>query len=224
MTITDPSIVTGDVVYAITSNGITLVGTATEAGSITLTFETDPIFLATAKTPQAPLLLTTTSGRVGTALTLETSGGSGIGAVSYSVSNGTADGCQLSGNVLRASTPGTCVVTASRAGDNTYAPTSSSATEVAWALPSRPAPVTVSFATTVSALSPSAKRSLLALAKKLIAGATVTVLGHATGNQALAMERARIAAHFLQQHCSVHVTIKSSSASMNSVTVTTNRQ
>lgn len=47
-------------------------------------------------------------------------------AVSYAVTNGTASGCATVGSTLSANTSGTCNVTATMAGDSTYAPVSSS--------------------------------------------------------------------------------------------------
>ena len=63
---------------------------------------------------------------------LSTSGGSGTGAVTYSTSNGTATGCQLSSTTsasatLSASTPGTCLITATKAADSAYSSATSTA-------------------------------------------------------------------------------------------------
>ena len=76
---------------------------------------------------QAPLTITSTSGTYGTPLTLSKSGGSGTGAVTYTVDlGGTATGCSIStGGVLSSSSAGTCVVTATKAGDSDYGATSS---------------------------------------------------------------------------------------------------
>lgn len=74
---------------------------------------------------QAPLLLSATALNVapsGTS-TLSTSGGSGSGAVTYALVSGP---CSLSGNVLTGNSNGSCVVTATKAGDGTYASLSSS--------------------------------------------------------------------------------------------------
>lgn len=81
-------------------------------------------------TAQAALSLTSVTGTFGTPLTLATSGGSGTGAVTFAVANGTATGCAVSANALSASSAGTCSVTATKAGDATYVPASSSATTV----------------------------------------------------------------------------------------------
>jgi outer membrane protein OmpA-like peptidoglycan-associated protein len=66
------------------------------------------------------LRVTSLKGVVGTALTLTSSGGSGTGPVTYRVLDGTATGCSISSGHLSASTAGTCVVTATKAGDATY--------------------------------------------------------------------------------------------------------
>ena len=143
MTISDPSIVAGDVIYEVTSAGLTDVGTATADGSVTITFSTDPIFMVTTKTllAQATLSVTSISGTVGTALTLATSGGAGTGALSYSVVNGTASGCVISSGSLSVTSAGTCLVTATKAADTTDLVASSSATTVTFVPASVPATV-----------------------------------------------------------------------------------
>ncbi len=76
---------------------------------------------------QVPLTITSTSGTYGTPLTLSTNGGSGTGAVTYTVDlGGTAAGCSMStGGVLSSTSVGTCVVTATKAADSDYGATSS---------------------------------------------------------------------------------------------------
>jgi len=73
---------------------------------------------------QAPLSISnvTTTGTVGTGITLTTSGGSGTGAVTFSVA-GTR--CAVSGSSLSASSAGTCVVTAAKAARSIYSAASS---------------------------------------------------------------------------------------------------
>ena len=83
-----------------------------------------------AKANQATLTLTSTSGIFGTALTLTTSGGSGTGALSYAVVNGTALGCAITSGQLSSSSAGTCLVTATKAADANYNVTSSTQTTV----------------------------------------------------------------------------------------------
>jgi hypothetical protein len=67
-----------------------------------------------------------------------TSGGSGSGNVTYAVATGTATSCSLAGNNLSAASFGTCIVTASKASDEEFKPTTS-------------APTTVTFISTASA-------------------------------------------------------------------------
>jgi len=98
------------------TNGI---GTSSATSSATSTV---------AKGTQATLTIPTTSVSFGSTLTLSTSGGSGSGAVSYSVVSGT---CSLSGNVLTVGNVGSsCVVRATKASDASYNEASSSNTTV----------------------------------------------------------------------------------------------
>jgi hypothetical protein len=67
---------------------------------------------------QSLLTLANTSTLVGTPTTLTTTGGSGSGAISFVVNSGL---CTISsGNILTASSVGTCVVAATKANDGTY--------------------------------------------------------------------------------------------------------
>ena len=84
---------------------------------------------------QAVLNITSLSGTLGIALTLLTSGGSGTGAVTFIVTNGTAAGCAVSGSSLTVTSIGTCVVTATKAASITNLAISSSATTVRFVIP-----------------------------------------------------------------------------------------
>lgn len=78
--------------------------------------------LAVTKITQAPLVITSGSGPLvpGDGLPLTSSGGSGTGAISYSV--GSSTGCAISGsNVVALNAWGSCAVTAIKAADDTYA-------------------------------------------------------------------------------------------------------
>jgi len=77
---------------------------------------------------QTPIAVTSVSGVLGQSLTLVTSGGSGTGAITYTVTNGTATGCTVSGATLKATTAGTCLVTATKVADVNYAATTSTTT------------------------------------------------------------------------------------------------
>jgi hypothetical protein len=79
---------------------------------------------------QATLLLTSVKATHGDPLTLATSGGSGVGAVTYSVTSAGTAGCWISGSVLKTTRSGTCVVTAAKAADSTYSSARSLATTV----------------------------------------------------------------------------------------------
>lgn len=48
MTITDPNIKAGNSIYIVTPSGLTLFGTATADGTVTVTFTNDPVFMVTA--------------------------------------------------------------------------------------------------------------------------------------------------------------------------------
>lgn len=86
-----------------------------------------------AKAAQGALILSSISGTYGTPLTLATSGGSGIGAVSYTVAAGTTT-CTISGGNLTAAGAGSCTVTATKATDADYLVVSSNATTVTFAV------------------------------------------------------------------------------------------
>ena len=83
---------------------------------------------------QTSLVLSSTSGTYGTDITLDTSGGSGSGAVTYAVTTTGTAGCSIiSGTTLRATSPGTCTVTATKAASGIYSADSSTATTVTFA-------------------------------------------------------------------------------------------
>lgn len=113
-------VASGNINLNVGANTITTVVTAPD-GSTTKTYTTtvtraaatllsQAAFTATAS-PNALNAVTTTS-------TLSTSGGSGTGAISYSMTNGS---CTLSGTTVTAgSATETCTVTATKAADSTY--------------------------------------------------------------------------------------------------------
>lgn len=96
------------------------------------------------RTNQAPLTVTSTTGTLGTPLPLTTSGGSGVGAVTYTTTNGTATGCAITAGKLSATTTGTCMVTATKGQDSSYNAVSSLATAVTI----RPAQSTITVTST----------------------------------------------------------------------------
>ena len=175
-------------------------------------------------TPQTALSVTSTHGKVGTALRLTTSGGSGTGGVTFSVTDGSAKGCAIAGTSLKATSAGTCVVTATKAGDVTYL-AATATTSVVMAAVARPGNVTVSFAANSSALSSADKSQLAALAKKLVQGASITVTGSAKGNAKLAKGRASAVASYLSGKDHTHASVKTvTTSSANTATVVTTKQ
>jgi len=105
--------------------------TATDS-SRTLTVATHTTSVGT---PQAAVTVRTLKGAAGTALRLSISGGTGTGAVTWTLAAGSSAGCTLSGNSLTARRAGACTVTATKAGDTTYIGASSPATKVTFVLP-----------------------------------------------------------------------------------------
>jgi hypothetical protein len=86
------------------------------------------------KATQSVVLLTSTSGTYNTNILLAASGGTGTGDFSYSVTDaGTAICSIVSTTSLTSTGAGSCMVTATRAGDDNYEPQSSVATTVTFA-------------------------------------------------------------------------------------------
>ncbi len=79
---------------------------------------------------QGALSVSSITGVYGKALSLTTSGGSGTGAVTYGVVNGTASGCVVSGSTLSATSVGTCTASGTKAADANYKAAISTATTV----------------------------------------------------------------------------------------------
>ena len=121
--------------YSLTSSSAgTCLVTATKASDANWNATTSAQATVTlAPANQATLVVTSTSGTYLTPLTLTTSGGSGTGAVTYTVVNGTATGCTVNGSgpyTLTSTSAGTCLVTATKAADANYLVTSSAQTTV----------------------------------------------------------------------------------------------
>jgi hypothetical protein len=83
-----------------------------------------------AKTSQAALTITSTSGIYSSPLTLAVSGGSDNGAVSYTLDSAGSAGCSISGGSLSATGAGTCSVTATMAANADFNAVSSPATTI----------------------------------------------------------------------------------------------
>jgi len=139
----------GSILYAVAGSGNSATGCSVSSGVLSATSAGDCLVTATmagsgsyetvsssqttitfAKASQSALSITTASGTYGTTLTLLTSGGSGSGNVTYSVSTGTASSCSVSGDALTAGSGGTCLVTATKAESTNYLSISSSQTTV----------------------------------------------------------------------------------------------
>jgi hypothetical protein len=109
----------------------TFTVTATSAGGTSdPSAPSNPVTIDVSQAPQAPLIITSTAGIVGTDLALTTSGGSGTGAIGYTTADGTAAGCAVHESALSVTGAGTCIVTATKAGDGDYLPISSDRTTV----------------------------------------------------------------------------------------------
>jgi len=166
------------------------------------------LFPLAAKTAQNRLVITSRSGHFGTPLLLTASGGSGLGMLSFSAKNGTAANCSVTSNHLTSKSAGTCVVTATKAADAVYDVASSAPTTITLSLPAVPAKVTIAFASNQKALNSKAKADLKRLAKRLVAGAKLTVIGYAKGQPTLARNRANVVAHYLKTMVRITVTLK----------------
>lgn len=179
----------------------------------------------TGPAPQSPFQIITLKGTVGHPLTLSTRGGSGTGSVTFSATDGTAKGCKVSGHSLISKTAGTCVVVATKSADPLHPVEISPRSTFSFALPGKPAPVTVRFRSKSYSLSASAQRALRALSKMLLAGASIAFTGYARGDKALAMHRAALVAKFLTYLVGIHVTLKAvTRTTLEQTTVVTTKQ
>jgi len=116
-------------VVTISGSMVTIVGGGSTTVSATFT-PADPgkyvsggtvtMTVTVARTSQAPVALSSTTGTYGDALTLTVSGGSTAGGLTFDVQPGTAVGCAETGGVLTSLSRGTCVVTATMAGSSNY--------------------------------------------------------------------------------------------------------
>ena len=139
---------TGAYAFTTTSAGCTISGSTlsrTTAGTcvVILTKAASGLYLASTSVPvtftfaaltaQAKLVISNTarSANLKSSFTLATSGGSGLGAVTYVISGGTAGTlgsmCVLAGTTLTATQAGTCIVIATKAANGIYSAVSSAA-------------------------------------------------------------------------------------------------
>ncbi len=191
-----------------TFSGLTLAGvpgtsyTLTYSGDSLNVVDTGQIHVGIAQTP---LVISSVHATYGRTFALKTTGGSGTGALTFTVTNGSATGCALSGATLKSATAGTCIVTATKANDSAYASTSSPATTVTFAKLAIPGAVRLAFATNSSALAGAARTGIIVLIRKLTVHSVVSITGYARGNAALAHRRAQAAETYLVQRLHVHV-------------------
>ena len=139
---------TGAYAFTTTSAGCTISSSTvsrTTAGTcvVILTKAASGLYLASTSVPvtftfaaltaQAKLVISNTarSANLKSSFTLATSGGSGLGAVTYVISGGTAGTlgsmCVLAGTTLTATQAGTCIVIATKAANGIYSAVSSAA-------------------------------------------------------------------------------------------------
>ena len=97
--------------------------------------------------PTQGSLTSPTSGTAGSGINLNFAGGSGTGAVTYTVSSPGGAGCTITNGTLNASTAGKCIVTITRAGDDTYA---SQSTNVEFTFAGNPMSAASSTTTTIA--------------------------------------------------------------------------
>jgi hypothetical protein len=96
--------------------------TVTKAADIYYSSESATFTLSFSKAvPTQGSLTSPTTGTAGTGINLAFAGGSGTGVVSYIVSSPGGAGCTITDGVLTAATAGTCIVTITKQGDDTYA-------------------------------------------------------------------------------------------------------
>jgi hypothetical protein len=211
-----------------TFSGLTLTGTP--GTSYTLTYAGDGFnVVGTASIDvgqaQAALVISSVHATYGRTFALHTTGGSGTGTLSFTVTNGSAKGCAIVGSTLKSATTGTCIVTATKSNDATYASISSSATTVTFSKLAIPRAVRVTFKNNSAALTGAARNAIVALVKRLTVHSVVSITGYAKGNAALAHRRAQIAETYLIQRLHVRVQLHWSTAlSTQSVLFTTKSQ
>ena len=109
--------------YTITPTAVMNVG---NANRYAISYVTGSLTIA--RVAQSALSITSTSGTYGSTLSLTTSGGSGVGVVTYTVSSGS---CSVSGSTLTLGDAGSsCSVVATKAADDNYTAISSAATTI----------------------------------------------------------------------------------------------
>jgi hypothetical protein len=209
-------------------SGLTLTGTPGSA--YTLSYAGDSLTVLGTATidvgqTQVALVVTSVNATYGRPFALATTGGSGTGAVTFTVANGTATGCVVVGNALTSATAGTCLVTATKASDTTYVGVSSAATTVTFAKLAIPGAVRLTFTKNSSSLTGAARNAIVVLIRKLTVHSVVSITGYAKGNAGLARRRAAAAEKYLSQRLHAHFQEHwNTSATTSSVLIVTKSQ
>ena len=154
---------------------------------------------------QAPLSITSLKGWLGRTLKLATSGGSGTGAVTFSVTNAGTTGCAVAGNVLTYTHLGTCVVVATKAASGNYQPISSAATNITIALLPKPGVLTLGFSRFATNLNANQARAIAVLASRLTTRSLVRIVAYAAHNVPVARARGLAVERFLLGRLHVRV-------------------
>jgi hypothetical protein len=191
-----------------TFSGLTLTGVP--ATVYTLTYTGDALSVTGTATitvlqTQAALVVSSVNATYGRIFGLHVTGGSGTGGLSFTVANGTATGCTIVGAALTSATTGTCIVTATKASDSTFAVVSSVATTVTFAKLPIPGAIRLTFVKNSSALTGAARNAITVLIRRLTVHSVVSITGYAKGNATLAHRRAAAADTYLTQRLHVHV-------------------
>jgi hypothetical protein len=225
LTISNASIVAGDTVYEVTANGLKAVGVATTNGSVTITMSSDPTFLVAAPTTlQAALHVMPAQGAAGSKLTLSSSGGSGSGAVAFVATDGTAKGCTVTGDVLTATSTGTCSVVATKAASAQYETATSATVSISFVtkVAVKSKSVILHYASKSTVMGSSLRAAATAFSRQLVKGEVVTVRENDKGDVKIATTRLRAIVALLRKSFLgiIHTQLDARSAtSLNSVNV-----
>lgn len=110
--------VTGNVVSATSGGSCSVI--ATRAASTNYISHTESFTIMVNKAVQGTLTITDVNGSYGEGLTLAASGGSGTGAVTFTISSVGTSGCSIFSGVVTVTSPGSCTVIANKGSDDSY--------------------------------------------------------------------------------------------------------
>jgi hypothetical protein len=139
--------------YRITGSGLTLSGGASTDNYVATVYETATLVINRA-TQSAFTNYSNLSGVFGSTFLIFKYGGSGNGTESIETTNGSATGCSLDGNLLSATTAGTCSVSATKESSENYLEATSTFTVILYyyvpepAAPVSTTPTQIAIATT----------------------------------------------------------------------------